>query len=165
MRPARVLTVSVSFLFERYDPLAQSAEHLPFKQGVRSSNLRWITISNSSPKGDFFTGRGKMPPLHITIQSVFASVPAFYMGRGKRLPGYNNSVGLASVPAFYMGRGKRLPGYNNSVGLASVPAFYMGRGKDASPDTTIQPPCGFHRGNASRRPRNKKAQSPNGGFF
>ena len=26
-----------------YDPLAQSAEHLPFKQGVRSSNLRWIT--------------------------------------------------------------------------------------------------------------------------
>ena len=26
-----------------YDPLAQSAEHLPFKQGVRSSNLRRVT--------------------------------------------------------------------------------------------------------------------------
>ena len=26
-----------------YEPLAQSAEHLPFKQGVRSSNLRWLT--------------------------------------------------------------------------------------------------------------------------
>ena len=26
-----------------YDPLAQSAEHLTFNQGVRSSNLRWIT--------------------------------------------------------------------------------------------------------------------------
>ena len=25
------------------DPLAQSAEHLPFKQGVRSSNLRCLT--------------------------------------------------------------------------------------------------------------------------
>ena len=27
----------------KYDPLAQSAEHLPFKQGVRSSNLRRVT--------------------------------------------------------------------------------------------------------------------------
>ena len=25
------------------DPLAQSAEHLTFNQGVRSSNLRWVT--------------------------------------------------------------------------------------------------------------------------
>ena len=40
----------------RYDPLAQSAEHLPFKQGVRSSNLRWITISNPSPNGGFLYG-------------------------------------------------------------------------------------------------------------
>ena len=29
-----------------YDPVAQSAEHLPFKQGVRSSNLRWVTIKS-----------------------------------------------------------------------------------------------------------------------
>ena len=27
-------------------PLAQSVEHLPFKQGVRGSNPRWITITN-----------------------------------------------------------------------------------------------------------------------
>ena len=27
----------------RVDPLAQSVEHLTFNQGVRSSNLRWIT--------------------------------------------------------------------------------------------------------------------------
>ena len=27
-----------------FDPVAQSAEHLPFKQGVRGSNPRWITI-------------------------------------------------------------------------------------------------------------------------
>ena len=27
-----------------FDPLAQSAEHLTFNQGVRSSNLRWVTI-------------------------------------------------------------------------------------------------------------------------
>ena len=26
-----------------YDPLAQSVEHLTFNQGVRSSNLRWVT--------------------------------------------------------------------------------------------------------------------------
>ena len=31
-------------LFFIFDPLAQSAEHLPFKQGVRSSNLRRVTI-------------------------------------------------------------------------------------------------------------------------
>ena len=28
-----------------FDPLAQLAEHLPFKQGVRSSNLRRVTTS------------------------------------------------------------------------------------------------------------------------
>ena len=26
------------------DPLAQAVEHLTFNQGVRSSNLRWVTI-------------------------------------------------------------------------------------------------------------------------
>ena len=30
-----------------YDPVAQSAEHLPFKEGVRGSNPRWITTTNS----------------------------------------------------------------------------------------------------------------------
>ena len=30
-----------------YDPVAQSAEHLPFKQGVRGSNPRWVTKTNS----------------------------------------------------------------------------------------------------------------------
>ena len=30
-----------------YDPVAQSAEHLPFKQGVRGSNPRWVTRTNS----------------------------------------------------------------------------------------------------------------------
>ena len=29
-----------------YDPLAQPVEHLTFNQGVRSSILRWVTISN-----------------------------------------------------------------------------------------------------------------------
>ena len=33
-------------LFFIFDPLAQSAEHLPFKQGVRSSNLRRVTIKS-----------------------------------------------------------------------------------------------------------------------
>ena len=28
---------------QKYDPLAQSVEHLTFNQGVRSSNLRWVT--------------------------------------------------------------------------------------------------------------------------
>ena len=32
----------------RHDPLAQLAEHLTFNQGVRSSNLRWITIKGPS---------------------------------------------------------------------------------------------------------------------
>ena len=29
-----------------YDPVAQQAEHLPFKQGVRGSNPRWVTTSS-----------------------------------------------------------------------------------------------------------------------
>ena len=32
----------------KYDPLAQLAEHLTFNQGVRSSNLRWITTSEQA---------------------------------------------------------------------------------------------------------------------
>ena len=29
--------------YPSHDPLAQAAEHLTFNQGVRSSNLRWVT--------------------------------------------------------------------------------------------------------------------------
>ena len=32
----------------KYDPLAQSVEHLTFNQGVRSSNLRWVTKKNKN---------------------------------------------------------------------------------------------------------------------
>ena len=32
-----------------YAPVAQSAEHLPFKQGVRGSNPRWSTKGKSRP--------------------------------------------------------------------------------------------------------------------
>ena len=35
-----------------YDPLAQLAEHLTFNQGVRSSNLRWITNRKTLEKLD-----------------------------------------------------------------------------------------------------------------
>ena len=41
--PARCFAGSSDFYIIAYDPVAQSAEHLPFKQGVRSSNLRWVT--------------------------------------------------------------------------------------------------------------------------
>ena len=37
-----------------YDPLAQPAEHLTFNQGVRSSNLRWITSKTSTLVGVLF---------------------------------------------------------------------------------------------------------------
>ena len=33
----------VAIIVKLYDSLAQLAEHLTFNQGVRSSNLRWIT--------------------------------------------------------------------------------------------------------------------------
>ena len=41
--PARCFAGSSDFYIIAYDPVAQSAEHLPFKQGVRSSNLRRVT--------------------------------------------------------------------------------------------------------------------------
>ena len=44
--PARCFAGSSDFYIIAYDPVAQSAEHLPFKQGVRSSNLRWVTIKS-----------------------------------------------------------------------------------------------------------------------
>ena len=33
----------------QFDPVAQPAEHLPFKQGVRGSNPRWITKKKGIP--------------------------------------------------------------------------------------------------------------------
>ena len=63
-------------------PLAQSVEHLPFKQGVRGSNPRWST--KKSPRllaGRFFSGcsqgvevyprQGKSPLEHQKISSPF----------------------------------------------------------------------------------------------
>ena len=48
------------------DPLAQLAEHLTFNQGVRSSNLRWITISGGvAHLGERLNG----------IQEVEGSIP------------------------------------------------------------------------------------------
>ena len=41
--PARCFAGSSDFYIIAYDPVAQSAEHLPFKQGVRGSNPRWST--------------------------------------------------------------------------------------------------------------------------
>ena len=45
---------------KEYDPLAQSVEHLTFNQGVRSSNLRWIT-------------KEKAPKLLVSAASGFSS--------------------------------------------------------------------------------------------
>ncbi len=39
---------------KNYDPLAQLAEHLTFNQGVRSSNLRWVTIKKALHTKCFF---------------------------------------------------------------------------------------------------------------
>ena len=33
----------VIYIGNAHDPLAQPVEHLTFNQGVRSSNLRWVT--------------------------------------------------------------------------------------------------------------------------
>ena len=56
-----------------YDPVAQSAEHLPFKQGVRSSNLRWVTTPEQSPlcSGAFLCSRTKKrhPPAPLLFLS------------------------------------------------------------------------------------------------
>ena len=35
-----------SHFLTAYDPIAQSVEHLPFKQGVRGSSPRWVTTKN-----------------------------------------------------------------------------------------------------------------------
>ena len=40
--PATPARLFIQFEY-RDDPVAQSAEHLPFKQGVRGSNPRWVT--------------------------------------------------------------------------------------------------------------------------
>ena len=41
----RLFSYDIINFVNKHDPLAQSAEHLTFNQGVRSSNLRWITTS------------------------------------------------------------------------------------------------------------------------
>ncbi len=36
---------TLAIIIKRCEPLAQPAEHLTFNQGVRSSNLRWLTMT------------------------------------------------------------------------------------------------------------------------
>ena len=71
--PARCFAGSSDFYIIAYDPVAQSAEHLPFKQGVRSSNLRWVTTSEQSPlcSGAFLCSRTKKrhPPAPLLLLS------------------------------------------------------------------------------------------------
>ena len=43
-RPSHFTTLANTVCI--HDPIAQSAEHLPFKQGVRGSNPRWVTKRN-----------------------------------------------------------------------------------------------------------------------
>ena len=42
----RKLFVASTAKQTQYDPLAQLVEHLIFNQGVRSSNLRWVTTEH-----------------------------------------------------------------------------------------------------------------------
>ena len=42
----RKINNDIIFIVTKRDPLAQSVEHLTFNQGVRSSNLRWVTKKN-----------------------------------------------------------------------------------------------------------------------
>ena len=81
-----------------FDPLAQLAEHLTFNQGVRSSNLRWVTMKNRS----FLMMRdGRfcfMRAWNLRIQLCFCKARFLHFhlrpkraqdGRKDRLPGRN----------------------------------------------------------------------------
>ena len=50
------------------EPLAQSAEHLPFKQGVRSSNLRWLTKNPVSLAGFSFVSNQDNSALAVEMR-------------------------------------------------------------------------------------------------
>ena len=67
-------TVGSNPIFHPIDPLAQSAEHLTFNQGVPSSNLGWVTIYAGMAKladaldlGSSAARRGGSSPLSRTI--------------------------------------------------------------------------------------------------
>ena len=81
-----------------FDPLAQLAEHLTFNQGVRSSNLRWVTMKNRS----FLMMRDerfcfmRAWNLHIRLRFCKSHFLHFHFrpkraqdGRKDRLPGRN----------------------------------------------------------------------------
>ena len=57
----------------QFDPLAQSVEHLTFNQGVRSSNLRWVTTIWRGTEA-VITGRS-WKPLESYGSQGFESLP------------------------------------------------------------------------------------------
>ena len=78
--PATPFRMAPSFFHMCHAPLAQSVEHLPFKQGVRGSNPRWSTkkkplkfqeILDFSTVSSFFFRR---IPEHFETQTVVKSV-------------------------------------------------------------------------------------------
>ena len=79
-------TVGSNPIFHPIDPLAQSAEHLTFNQGVPSSNLGWVTIYAGMAKladaldlGSSAARRGGSSPLSRTIVKSSFKTVIFFM--------------------------------------------------------------------------------------
>ena len=81
----------VAIILKLYDSLAQLAEHLTFNQGVRSSNLRWITICNLHWRQCRLTGvyAGKTKSLRNTPYKIKAlCFVSRYYGLAESLSNY-----------------------------------------------------------------------------
>ena len=62
----------VAIIVKLYDSLAQLAEHLTFNQGVRSSNLRWVT---KRVRNALYAGVAQLVEQLICNQQVRGSSP------------------------------------------------------------------------------------------
>ena len=87
------------------EPLAQAAEHLPFKQGVPGSIPGWLTTAKAAkPHGDFVTGRAN--------SSVGQSYRLITGWSGVRVP-----VGAPALGVWFNGR----IGVSKTFDVGSIP--------------------------------------------
>ena len=97
-----------------FDPVAQSAEHLPFKQGVRGSNPRWITRINAVKTLSFAA-------FFLFLHNYFVEKVNFaFFVHVKRIPVFTVFAGVGCVTCCVTCAQERKGGHTPSLLLSAV---------------------------------------------
>ncbi len=91
----------------KFDPVAQSAEHLPFKQGVRGSNPRWVTNREKPASCGFFHFSQTRRGLESISNDIFNS--SAILKNQRKIKACNTKCNTKIAPPAHSRRGSFCP--------------------------------------------------------